>query len=560
MLRVRPHTDPGRYARGGSLRVDDYALPEPAVYWGTEARMENAAHSPARLRLADLLAALSVVADLGHGQPPDDAMRACLLATRLAHLLGRGGTECADVYYATLLRYVGCTAYAHEEAALFGGDEIEARAAAGVVDLGVPREALSFWLSGVARGRPPLQRARIIAAGLPRARHLVKEMARANCEVGAGMARRLGLGPAVQEALRQVYERWDGRGEPRGLAGEQLALPLRVAQVAAQALIFYGVGGSEAAMTAIRRRAGSALDPAIVAVFLQHGAALLAEVAAADAWAAVVDAEPEPCRTIVDAHLDDVARAFADMVDLKLPFTRGHSTGVAELAEAAARGLGLSGADVVIARRAGLLHDLGRLSVPNGIWERPGPLSETDWERVRLHPYHTERILARSVALAPLARPAGMHHERQDGSGYHRQAMGAGIPLTSRLLAAADTYQAMTQERPHRPAATPDAAGAQLRAEAARGQLDGEAVRAVLAAAGHHPARGRTSWPAGLSDREVEVLRLIARGASYKGVARHLVISPRTAAHHVQHIYDKIGVSTRAAAAMYAMEHDLLVH
>jgi HD-GYP domain-containing protein (c-di-GMP phosphodiesterase class II) len=383
-------------------------------------------------------------------------------------------------------------------------------------------------------------------------------MAAANCEVGAGMARRLGLEEAVQRALLQVYERWDGKGEPWGLAGEELALPLRIAQVATQAVIFDGLGGPQVALDMVHQRSGTALDPAVSAVFLQHGPALLAEVAECDAWETVVAAEPSPRRSISDARLDDVARAFADMVDLKLPFTRGHSSGVAELAEAAAHGLRLPANDVTTVRRAALFHDLGRVGISNGVWEKPGSLSASEWEQVRLHPYHSERILARSPALAPLAGPAGMQHERQDGSGYHRQCRGPAIPLAARILAAADAYQAMTQERPYRAALTPSAAAEHLGTEVERGRPDGEAVRAVLTAAGHRRPRSRTAWPAGLSDREVEVLRLIARGASYQGIGQHLVISPRTAAHHVQHIYNKIGVSTRAAATLFAMEHDLL--
>lgn len=508
-------------------------------------------------RLADLLAALSVVTDLGHGQPPDDAMLACLLATRLADILGLSADDRTAVYYTTLLRYVGCTAYAHEEAALFGGDEIAARAAITARDLADPRDIAAFFLFDLGKHSTPLRRARIVATAVPRAVRAIGELAASNCEVGAAMARRLGLAPSVQRALLQLYERWDGKGAPRKLRGEDLVLPIRVAHVSTLAIIVARAGGAAQAVAVVRRRAGTSLDPTVAAAFAQHGPALLAQVDG-DPWAAVVAAEPAPYHRIPDARLDEVARAFADMVDLKLPFTRGHSTGVAELAEEAARLLRLPEDEAVTVRRAGLFHDLGRVGVPNGIWEKPGPLTVSEWERVRLHPYQTERILARSPALAPLARVAGMHHERQDGSGYHRQAAGPGVPLAARLLAAADAYQAMTQERPHRPALSRTAAADQLRAEGIRGRLDSEVVHAVLTAAGHRPARARPSWPAGLSDREVEVLRLIARGSSYREVARHLYITPKTAEHHIEHIYAKIGVSTRAAAAMFALEHELL--
>jgi len=518
----------------------------------------NAVQAREQLRLADLLAALSVVTDLGHGQPPENAMRSCLLATGLADRMGLGAEDVTNVYYATLLRYIGCTAYAHEEAAIFDGDEISGRAAITKIDTGNPQELLSFGLRGVGRNAPPLRRARLMATTLPRLKGALRELASSNCEVGAGMAKRLGLNTAVQQALLQLYERWDGKGEPHKVAGDALALPLRFSQVASQAVIFAQEGGVAMAISVVRRRAGTALDPAIVAAFQRYGPALLSQSAGADSWKAVVAAEPEPKYWIPLSQLDDVARAFADMVDLKLPFTRGHSTAVATLAEAAARSAGLPEEGIADLRRAALFHDLGRVGIRNGIWEKPGSLTDSDWEQVRLHPYHTERILSRSPALTPLARLAGMHHERQDGSGYYRQLSGSAVPIAARLLAAADVYQALTQERPHRPARTPTEAAEHIRAEAEQGRLDSEAVRHVLGVAGHRQPRPLAQWPLGLSDREVEVLRLIAQGDSYKGVAHRLYISPRTAAHHVQHIYNKIGVSTRAAAAMFAMEHNLL--
>jgi HD-GYP domain-containing protein (c-di-GMP phosphodiesterase class II) len=511
-------------------------------------------------RLADLLAALSVVTDLGHGQPPEDAMRTCLLATRLAECLGLPTETRVAIYYSSLLRYIGCTAYAHEEAALFGGDEIAARAALVARDMTDPRDVAGFFLHDLGKDASPVRRVRIVGAALPRAARALPDLAASNCEVGASMARRLGMGPLVQQALLQLYERWDGKGAPRKLRGEDLVLPMRVAQLAGLAIAALQSGSADHAVALVRRHGGRDLDPNLAAEFERHGHSLLREVAVDDPWSAVVEAEPAPHLLVDEGRLDEVGRAFADMVDLKLPFTRGHSTGVAELAQAAAREAGLPPGDVVAVHRAGLFHDLGRLAVPNGIWEKRGAFSGIEWERVRLHPYQTERILARSPALTPLARLAGMHHERQDGSGYHRQSAGAAIPMTARLLAAADSYQAMTQERPHRPALSSSASADTLRIEAGSGRLDSEAVDAVLAGAGHRTARARHSWPSGLSDREVEVLQLLARGASYKGVASVLYISPRTAAHHVQHIYDKIGVSTRAGATMFAMEHELVAY
>jgi HD-GYP domain-containing protein (c-di-GMP phosphodiesterase class II) len=256
--------------------------------------------------------------------------------------------------------------------------------------------------------------------------------------------------------------------------------------------------------------------------------------------------------------LDEVCRAFGDAVDLKSPFHHGHSAGVGELAAAAGKRLGLSAPEITALRRAAYLHDLGRAAVPNGIWEKPGALTSSDWERVRLHAYHGERVLTRCGPLAALAPLVGMHHERLDGSGYHRQTTAPFLPMAARVLAAADAYQAMTQARAHRLALTAEGAGAELAAEAAAGRLDADAVGAVLAAAGQPVAPVRRPVPGGLTDRQVEVLRLVAQGLSNPQIATLLVVSRRTAERHVQDIYARIGVSSRAAAALFAMEHDLL--
>jgi HD-GYP domain-containing protein (c-di-GMP phosphodiesterase class II) len=250
-------------------------------------------------------------------------------------------------------------------------------------------------------------------------------------------------------------------------------------------------------------------------------------------------------------------RAIADFTDLKTPYTLGHSSGVAELAALAARQYGLPEADVVSIRRAGMLYDVGRTGISGGIWAKPGPLSDREWERVRMHSYYTERVLARPTTLARLGAIAALHHERLDGSGYHRGLL-ASISPAARILAAADVYHAMTEPRAHRPARSPEEAADELQREVSAGKLDSDAANAVLAVAGHRVCRTRRESVAGLSEREVEVLRLIARGHSMKEIAQLLVISQKTVDHHIQHIYNKIGISTRAAAALFAMQHDLI--
>jgi HD-GYP domain-containing protein (c-di-GMP phosphodiesterase class II) len=366
------------------------------------------------------------------------------------------------------------------------------------------------------------------------------------------------MSPGVLAGLAQTLETWNGTGGPARLKGDALKVPTRVVAVAHDAEVFERIGGLDACKAAVRARRGAAYDPAVADAFLGHAADIVAAVPAEPLWDAVLAAEPQPQLRVRGSRLDGLAHAFADFVDLKSPFTTGHSSGVAVLAETAGRAASRAGDEVVALRRAALLHDLGRVAVPNGIWDKPGPLATPEWERVRLHAYHGERILSRAPVLQPLALLAAAHHERLDGTGYHRGTAAAQLSMPARILQAADAYQAMTQERPHRPARSPDAAAAELRGEVGTGRLDREAVERVLEAGGHARTRTRPAYPAGLSDREVEVLRLLCLGRTNRQMADALHIAEKTAGHHVQHIYDKIGRSTRAGAALFAMEHGLV--
>ena len=273
-------------------------------------------------------------------------------------------------------------------------------------------------------------------------------------------------------------------------------------------------------------------------------------------WEEVLDAEPHPAGYVGD--IDTALSVMADFVDLKSPWTRGHSTRVAGLAKASAveAGLGCEAADDLF--QAGLVHDLGRIGVENGIWDKSGGLSTDEWEKVRIHPYLTHRILSRCAQLEPLARFASSHHERVDGSGHHRQATAENLPMESRLLAAADVLASLLAARPHRERLDLDDASDLMRQEARDGRLDRHAVECVVAAAGGTAETRSFENPDGLTDREVEVLRLICGGHTNRAVADLLFISPKTVGRHVENIYAKAGVSTRAGAAVYAMERRLL--
>jgi HD-GYP domain-containing protein (c-di-GMP phosphodiesterase class II)/DNA-binding CsgD family transcriptional regulator len=359
----------------------------------------------------------------------------------------------------------------------------------------------------------------------------------------------------VREALAHAYERWDGAGFPSGLAGDDVPLMVRIAVVARDADLFWHSGPAEMA-EALTARRGNAYDPAVVDACLAVGPGVLAALDRADPWDAMVACDTSGGE-LSGVDVDTAFAAFGDFADLKSRWTRGHSAAVADLVTRAATGAGIGTDSVALVRRAALVHDIGRVGVASGIWDRPGPLGVADWERVRLHPYLTERTLACCGALAELGRLAGAHHERLDGSGYHRGTRELG--RAEQLLAAADTAAAMSADRPHRPAMAPADVADALAAEVRAGRLDRTAVDAVLASSGQPPTRPvKEAWPAGLSDREVEVLCLLARGRTNKDVAATLHVSAKTVGRHVENIYTKIGVNSRAAAAVFAMEHRLL--
>lgn len=519
--------------------------------------MDPSHESASRVRLAEVIAALALATDLGMGQPMDHALRRCLLAVRLGEALDLDGRRLRDVYYVALVCSIGCTIKLQEFSPWFQ-DEIAAAAMAAPLDPRRSLDAAMFLLRHVGYGEPPLRRARKVVSALAfgeREYHRTSVVCHETCRTFGEM---LGFDPSIRSALGQMHERWDGRGQPSGLRGEEKALPARIAHLAGDVEIFHRIGGVEAAITLVKQRAGKAYDPHIAHRFRQEAPHLLAEIGAESIWEMVLTAEPAPQQWLDDEQLDTVARAMAHFTDVKSPYTVGHSTGVAELAEAAARGTGLSETEVATVRRAGLLHDLGRIGVPVGIWNKTGPLTEAEWERVRMHPYLTERVLVRSAALSHLAVLGGLHHERLDGSGYHRGVAAPSIPPAARLLAAADFFHTKIEPRPHRPALTLAAAADEARREVQVGRLDREAVDAVLGAAGQRQLPRRGMFPAGLSDREVEVLHLMARGHLSREMAEILHISPKTVGHHIQHIYDKTGVTSRVAATLFAMRHDLL--
>ncbi|MFO1198357.1 MAG: HD domain-containing phosphohydrolase [Burkholderiaceae bacterium] len=547
-----------------------------------------------RTRLAELTGALALATDAGAALAPETSLRTCAIALGIARALGAPDAESHDVFYASLLRHVGCTSVAHEESRV-AGDEFELSRAMRPLDRWTPAATIPALVRGVAVERSPLRRAIAVTRVVALAPSVAPVTFRGRCEVAVRMASRLALGPGVERALGEAFERWDGRGLPDGLAGDAISRPARIVAVAELAALFLAAGGVDAAREVVAARAGGQVDGAVAAVLLKHAAPILESARSPGLWTRVMDLEPEPRATLAHGELGAWAELAADYADLKSPFTLGHSREVARIAVEAARELGFDAESLEELRLAALLHDVGRVTVSNAVWDKPGPLDAGERDLIERHAFESERIVARVPALRAVARVASLAHERLDGSGYHRGLGEAALVPAARLLAAADVAQALSQARAHRPALPRADAAAVLREGVRRGTLCPRAVDAIASAAGLAPAPAsapatapasapapapasatapataraaptpvtaatvaRTALPCGLTEREVEVLRMVATGRTDKEIARALSISHRTVHHHNRHAFAKIGVTTRAATALFMIEHGLL--
>jgi HD-GYP domain-containing protein (c-di-GMP phosphodiesterase class II) len=507
------------------------------------------------VRLSELLMALSLATDLGFGQPAEHMLRSARISMRLGDRLGLDSREQAALYDVSILTYVGCPVYGNEAATLFG-DDIDFRARAVEVDLaGFP--AMMFMLRRAGAGTSPINRVRqaaqLMATG---GRRVVEQMAN-HCSAAGELADRLGLAAEVRAGIEQSYARWDGKGVPGDLAADALALSARISHVAEACEVFHRIGGVEQAVDMVRSRSGTHFDPQIVAAVCTDPGELFDGIDD-DTVDQVLDAEPIERPRLTDEELDRGLEAIGDFCDMRCPYFAGHSRGTAELVAGAAALLQIPPAEAILARRAALIHDLGRFGVPGSVWDKPGPLTGTDRERMRLHVYYVERIFSRPEPLRRIGLLAATHHERMDGSGYHRGVGATMLTTPARVLAAADAYYAMIHPRPYRSAMTESDAARQLRGEADEGRFDHAATDAVLTVAGHTASRSRAGGPAGLTTRESEVLRLLAQGLPNKAIAIQLGISAKTVGNHVEHIYTKLAVTNRAGAAMRAMHYGVI--
>lgn len=506
---------------------------------------------PEEVRTAEIIGTLCLATDLGMGFPFEHGLHTTIIAMRLADELGVDLDTRRLSYYAALLMHAGCTTDTHLAAELFGGSLTEHL---NPVMYGRVREVVPGFLRAIRDpGAPALETVVQVTRRFPRLARLAKAENAANCEVAGMLATQTGAPDEVEELLAYKVERWDGGSVLRRASGEDIPLPMRIVAVAVDAALQRHLGGNEFAADRVSEHGGRGLDPGITDCLARHREAILELDPTSSAWDTVLDLEPGPVGILTGEEVGRGLAAMARFTDLISPLLTGHSMGVAELARDAA---GRCGVDSVGLYRAGLVHDLGRVAVNASIWGSDRPLTADEWEQVRLHPYNTERVLSRSLFLSVLAPVAAGHHERLDRSGYHRGSSPVDQPMAARLLAAADTFHAMCEPRAHRAALTPEQAAGAIAGEVKEGRLDPDAVGAVVETAGLRVPR--LPRPAGLTEREAQVVVLLARGYQTKQVARVLSISTKTADHHIQNAYSKMGVSSRAAATLFAMQQGMV--
>ncbi|MGH9110996.1 MAG: HD domain-containing phosphohydrolase [Acidimicrobiales bacterium] len=510
-----------------------------------------------RLRLAELCGATSLFTDMGTGQPGEHGLRSCLVAMRLADASGVTDEIRREVFFVSLLRFLGCTADAHEVAAMSGGDDAGFLAGMAPASMGSPREEVARLVGLVGRGERVPRRLGLLARALtdPKAKGRVLG---AHCEVAVRLAAEMALPTGVGDALGFAYARWDGRGVPAGIAGEAIPQSMRVSVVARDVELWGRDTDVDSTVAMLRARRGRAYAPEVVDAALAFGLDRLRFVEG-DPWAEVLAAEPEPWLEVSDEHMRGVLGALGDFADLKAPEFSGHARRVARLAAAAGAAGRLEAEETETLVRAALVHDVGVVSVPAGVWRAPRHLTAAEWEQVRLHPLWSERILARCPVLGSVAAAAARHHERVDGSGYPGGVTGTGAGTMAGLLACVDLFDERTSPRPYRAALDEAVTATELTRLASEGALAGQDVDAVLAATrGAARPVEMVERPAGLTEREVDVLRSLAGGSTNRQIGESLGISAKTVGTHVEHIYAKAGVQSRAAATLFAMQHDLL--
>jgi HD-GYP domain-containing protein (c-di-GMP phosphodiesterase class II) len=508
--------------------------------------------------LAELLCALSFASDTGMGQPMEHGLKTAYIGLQLAEAAGLADEDRAGVFYGALLKDAGCTACGTVLATFFDGDDLSPRSDCLLLRPDSVKDAIAwFWRHAPSDPALPTRIGRLFSF-MTQCRDVMKEGIAAHCEIGEMFAQRLGLPAGVQQAIRFSRERWDGKGLAYGRRGADTPVGARVLHLAQVVEVAYAFGAASAARAIATERRGADFDPDLVGAFLHRSEQpgfwdLLQGESAHETVLAMKPVCSYDRLTATD--VDNACEVLADFADVKARSTWNHSRLVTETAVAIGARMGLTARELARLRRAALVHDIGKAAVPVGILDKPSPLSMEEWERFRLHPYYTERVLSRVGPLRELAADASAHHETLSGGGYPGRLTGQQISRSGRILAVADRFTVLS-----RTDGEPDVERALQEMKPLVGtEFDPACYEALLAAQGkqqaYRPARARPT--SGLTEREIEVLRLGCSGLTNREIAKKLVLSEKTVEHHFEHVYNKLGVTSRTAASVYAIQNGL---
>jgi putative nucleotidyltransferase with HDIG domain len=445
------------------------------------------------LRLSEIVSTLSYALDLTEGRPMGHSVRTCILGMRLAGHIGLPVADRGDLFYALLLKDAGCSSNASKLFHILAADEIRAKRDVKLTDwTRVGWESLQYALTHVATGAPFLERVRTLVRVAAKQQKESCALVKIRCERGASIARRMGFPEPVAQAIHSLDEHWNGGGYPDGLRGREIPLFSRIMNLAQTLDVFYTHRNPDAAIEVVQARSKRWFDPDLVmaAASLAKSGDLWREMRETSSIDHALALEPEDRRMVADeGTIENICQAFAEIIDAKSPFTYRHSNGVADAAVAISRRLSLSEEDTTFMRRAALLHDIGKLSVPNSILEKPGSLDAGEWEVVKQHPYYSYEILRRVTGFEELSEVAAAHHEKLDGSGYFRHFRADQLSLEARILVVSDIFDALSAKRPYRDALPLEKVFEIIRKDAPRA-LDAQCVEALVEAEKHSESIG----------------------------------------------------------------------
>jgi HD-GYP domain-containing protein (c-di-GMP phosphodiesterase class II) len=511
--------------------------------------------------LAVLLSALSFATSLGLDERMEHGLNSAYVGLLLADALHLPNEEREAIFYGALLKDVGCTACSAGISAFFPDDVLVPRSDFWLIDPTRLTDIIAWLSRNVPQDSQLPSRISKLLSFLIKCGPVMKEGMLGHCEIAELFARRLGFPEYVQNAVRFQFERWDGKNLAYGLKGTSVPLAARILHVALTLELAFGFGGPAAARELAKEQRGTQFDPEVVDAFLslekQIGFWQTLEQESTQSIILAMQPPTSAGQMMAD-QIEVVCEALADLVDIKTYESWNHSRIVAEVAMGMGSYLGFSEAEQTRLRYAALVHDIGNVAIPLHILEKGDKRTASEWEYYRLHSYYTQRVLERVEPLQELAPAAASAHEWINGQGYHRQLIGEQIPLYGRILAVADTYAQLTQQQDDK--IEPADALRKMRSLVGT-QFDGSCYDA-LAASLTRTHLVRKTVPerrqlGDLTEREAEVLRLLAQGQSNPQIAKTLVISRKTVEHHLEHIYNKIGVTCRTSAVVYAVQHGI---